>query len=557
MIRNFIKVVFSSNGFICLMLFLFAFSHVSAQNKGFVVNGAYLVIDNAVGDAPYIIVKDCVSAGTLSPDCDFTVQAHAGSGTLGVIKPIGIGGTISIEGDWHNKCNNGAFSDDGVTVEITGSNPERIGPTTASGGYTTKFYNLTLGGTGLKTIDVDTWVGGISTLTGQLDLTSRTLDLNQHTLTIRNPAAAGITRSSGSILSETNSAVNPSIIKWEMATNTGAHVYPFGATGGDYLPFTFNKVSASSSTISVSTRPTLTNNNMPYADVSNVPAVTNMNRNGVDGSADYVIDRWWDITSSLNPLVGGGALLTFSYRGVENTITASPTGTISVQHWDGTTWETKQNGGSGVTTGIGTVTTNAAQTKFSPYILVADDNPLPIELLSYQAECYNDKTKITWTTTAETENRSFTVEKSQNGVDFEDLATVNAKGQYNNVNNYELVDANSFSGITYFRLRQTDLNGNTRLLGTVSAKCDPKDFEVLNVYNRNANELVLNYKIDNEQAFNITLYNTIGQQMATLLHKSVKGMNEVNFDVSNYSNGVYFLVMKNDKHSFTRKVILN
>jgi hypothetical protein len=539
------KRLFSVN-YMLLLLFLVISAISNAQTKGLIVNGGSLVISPS-GAGPYIIVKNDLQAPAINGN--FTIQT--GGGSDGVIIPTGIGGTIYVEADWYNKCNNNGFSTDGVTVELNGSNAQNIGPASGSGGYATKFYNLNLGGTGTKTMLVNATVGGISTLTGELHLTSRVLDLNSNTLTISNPASTGITRSSGYILSETNSSNNPSIINWLMNTTTGAHVFPFGTASADYIPFTFNKLGASAANISVSTRPTVAANT-PTTTGSNVGNVSTMSPDPVK----YVIDRWWEITSTLNPLTGGANVI-FSYAGAENTMDGTVnTGTIACQHWSGTTWDTKQGTGTGVTSGIGTCTANGL-TKFSPYVLVADNFPLPVELLNYTANCDGNNVVLKWSTTSERSSSNYVIEKSCNGGAYEEVTSVQSKGLAKSVSNYEYVDGNTVSGNCYYRLRQIDLDGNAKILSIAPSNCGPKDFEIVNLLNRNNDQIQLSYRIETEETFYFSLYNALGQQLITLPYQSTKGLNEVSFDISNFSYGVYFLVMKNNTHAFTRKIIIS
>lgn len=157
-------------------------------------------------------------------------------------------------------------------------------------------------------------------------------------------------------------------VKWDAGTSTGSYVFPFGLAGGNpanYIPFTFNKTTASSSDISVSTW-TSNSANVPWANTSNVPAVSNMNITGTtDLSVPAVIDRWWDIQAPA-PVT---ADLTFSYFGTENT-TTGPTDPFKAQHWNGASWDPRVGpGNAGVTTGVGTVGPVMAQSTFSPWIL--------------------------------------------------------------------------------------------------------------------------------------------------------------------------------------------
>ena len=172
----------------------------------------------------------------------------------------------------------------------------------------------------------------------------------------------GIVRQSGGHI---HSEGQYNFVKWNSGTGIGNYVFPFGVGGNaaDYIPFTFNKT-AGSSNIGISTWNS-NPQNVPWATISNVGAVTNMNITGtIDLSVPSVIDRWWDIQSP-----SATADLTFSYRGTENT-TVAPTDTFKAQHWNGAAWDPQAGPGNpGVITGIGTVGPIVGQTTFSPWIL--------------------------------------------------------------------------------------------------------------------------------------------------------------------------------------------
>src|SRR5258706_505051 len=194
-------------------------------------------------------------------------------------------------------------------------------------------------------------------------LTLGELNLNQFVLTALSNNTGAINRNGtttlGYIKSESNLAVNPSIVQWNLGTSNGAYVIPFGVSSTEFIPLTFQKT-AGNSNIRFSTRATSTTANTPWAGASSVAAVANMNRYGGDSSVTSVIDRWWDITamSGYNSVT---ANVTFSYRAAENTLPVSPpyrTGPIAAQHWNGSSWDPPacSSCNSGVTSGIGTGT---------------------------------------------------------------------------------------------------------------------------------------------------------------------------------------------------------
>src|ERR1035437_6976764 len=198
---------------------------------------------------------------------------------------------------------------------------------------------------------------------------------NKIYVVVNESSTSGISRLSGGgyIISEGQY----NYVTWNTGTGTGSYVLPFAASG-DYIPFTFNKTTSSSSNIFFSTWAT-NQQNVPHPGVSDVPAVYIMT--GLGDSVTSAIDRFWDIQSTTSVT----ADLTFSYRGSENT-TSSPTDQFKAQHWNGNTcdsWDASVgSGNTGVTSGVGTVGAVTGQTTFSPWVLTRANAPLSNSLFA-------------------------------------------------------------------------------------------------------------------------------------------------------------------------------
>jgi len=87
---------------------------------------------------------------------------------------------------------------------------------------------------------------------------------------------------------------------------------------------------------------------------------------------------------------------------------------------------------------------------------------LPLNLLSFTAGLNNDKTGLKWTTSAEKNVSHFTIEKSYDGKNFTDIATVFAFGNTSETDKkeYSFADniTNTKSNIIYYRLRCVDID---------------------------------------------------------------------------------------------------
>lgn len=102
-----------------------------------------------------------------------------------------LNGWIGLSGNWINQDEASKVLNPSSTgtVEFSGNN-QKIG-----GANTTAFYNLSLKGTGVKTLDFDQEVNG------ELDLTDRELALESYNLTVTNTLANAIKRTFGFVSS--------------------------------------------------------------------------------------------------------------------------------------------------------------------------------------------------------------------------------------------------------------------------------------------------------------------------------------------------------------------
>ncbi len=86
-------------------------------------------------------------------------------------------------------------------------------------------------------------------------------------------------------------------------------------------------------------------------------------------------------------------------------------------------------------------------------------SPLPIELINFDAIMNGKKVDITWTTLSEKNNEGFEIEKSKDGINFEVVSEIKGALNSDQKINYSDTDFNPYEGISYYRLKQTDVNG--------------------------------------------------------------------------------------------------
>jgi len=174
--------------------------------------------------------------------------------------------------------------------------------------------------------------------------------------------------------------------------------------------------------------------------------------------------------------------------------------------------------------------------------------PLPVELLSFQAVPDNNKVTIKWITASEVNNDYFTVERSKDGVNFEALANVIGAGNSSSINNYSTIDAQPFSGTSYYKLKQTDFNGEYSYSNLAMVNIN-KEIK-LSVYPNPTNGVVT---ISNLEPGNIA--DIKDMQGRTVYRESVSDY-ATTIDLSSYSPGMYFVQLQTKGGITTRKLEL-
>ncbi|MBL7832985.1 MAG: hypothetical protein JNK18_03485 [Cyclobacteriaceae bacterium] len=181
--------------------------------------------------------------------------------------------------------------------------------------------------------------------------------------------------------------------------------------------------------------------------------------------------EYWQIDR--NSGASSNVLVTLSWQEaacVAGYITDPPT--VRVTRWNGTSWVNLGNGGTTGTATNGTIVTSAAVTAFNSQFTLASSslaNPLPVELTWFRASVTNSGTGLLeWRTASELNNDRFDVQRSENGIDFTTLGSVDGAGTTNKENDYRFEDTAPILSLVYYRLKQIDFNGEFEYSNIVS-----------------------------------------------------------------------------------------
>jgi len=97
---------------------------------------------------------------------------------------------------------------------------------------------------------------------------------------------------------------------------------------------------------------------------------------------------------------------------------------------------------------------------------------LPIQLASFSGQVVDQRIQLDWVTETETNNHYFLVERSGDGLSYEEIGRVSGQGTTVEAQAYRFVDAEPLGGVNYYRLRQVDLDGQDELSKVITVNMD-------------------------------------------------------------------------------------
>lgn len=193
---------------------------------------------------------------------------------------------------------------------------------------------------------------------------------------------------------------------------------------------------------------------------------------------------------------------------------------------------------------------DARKTTLNPSCVVS----LPVELLNFKTNSINNQSnKIEWATASERENAYFTLEKSSDGLNFDLLTNIEGSGNSVAVKQYEFIDDNPYSEITYYKLTQTDFNGEKKFLGI--KMIENEQYEYTNVLQNPFDDyckLILKSKSNSSKQ--ISICDATGKIIYANNLVLNKGLNEFEIDFTKQDNGIYMIMISDQNKTDYYKV---
>jgi hypothetical protein len=248
----------------------------------------------------------------------------------------------------------------------------------------------------------------------------------------------------------------------------------------------------------------------------------------------------YQYTNNTNPFSGS---LQINYTdGAE--LNGIAEGDLTLNIYNGTSWTNYPVATRDATNNF-ILTTGLSGVVLNEITLAGLLNPLPLIWRSFSAAKQNQTALLQWATAQEQNTRDFEVQHSSNGINWTGIGVLPAAGNSNIASRYSYVHTTPVTGINYYRILQTDMDGrnsysNLRILQFTAAD---------NLFSITANPVTNNVlTVQVATTAVLALYTTDGK----LVWQQQVNAGTKYIDVSRYAKGVYLFKV----NSTVQKVVI-
>ena len=191
-----------------------------------------------------------------------------------------------------------------------------------------------------------------------------------------------------------------------------------------------------------------------------------------------------------------------------------------------------------------------------PKVFNCSNGTLSFSLLSFTAEVIENKIELRWITSSEISNSNFTLERSADGIEFIPVTTIPGAGISTEQHFYLYEDLEPLNNISYYRLKQSNTDGNLSYSDIIVIKFSSKNLlKVISCSVDNSRVMDLIYFEMNKTTTSLSIFDVSGKTIYDTKIYSIKGMNHVKLDVPLNDVGCYYLSLSNGIVTETAKFI--
>lgn len=303
--------------------------------------------------------------------------------------------------------------------------------------------------------------------------------------------------------SANNNAINPSFVNGPVRKiGNDAFTFPIGKTGEGYRSCS---ISAPLLVTDVFTAEFI------RSSAKNLGPITATGLTHVSNCEYWNIDR----TVGISPVN-----VTIEWSGSSNcngAVYVNDLSTLTVAHFNGTTWDSHGKNSVTGTVSSGTITWNNVSS-FSPFALGSTSNatnPLPVKFTSVKAWPVAIGNTVEWTNETEKDVASYEIQRSSDGMNFITVQVLAPRNNIGTRSDYSVHDPVSYNGTVYYRIKAVEIQGSSTFSSIVRVTKFNSSSTSLNLYPNPVSDRRINLQVQNFAAgyYNLNVFDLSGRKI--------------------------------------------
>jgi hypothetical protein len=181
-------------------------------------------------------------------------------------------------------------------------------------------------------------------------------------------------------------------------------------------------------------------------------------------------------------------------------------------------------------------------------------SPLPVKFVYFNSQCSGSAVNLQWKTAQEFNSKSFDVQRSVDGLNWNSLSSIAAAGQSSSERTYHYSD-NSSSGSSFYRIVENDQDGRSVMSSVVRSNCQSGRDVLMVSPNPVSNSAVLSIHLQQAATVQWKIIDSKGAMVQQNQMVLPSGSSSIPLNLSNYSKGVYTISIYYNNEMKTIKLI--
>lgn len=202
---------------------------------------------------------------------------------------------------------------------------------------------------------------------------------------------------------------------------------------------------------------------------------------------------------------------------------------------------------------------NSSSVSPTPIVIIPNATQ-PIELISFDAKANGTVNEITWATATEKNNDYFSIERSADGINFNEIAKVTGAGDFTGRLDYKYTDLRPLNGTSYYRIRQTDYDGTFSIFQAIRVQRTNVETTVFKIVGNpsNGQRVIMQMNIEeNVQTSTVKIFDNSGSMVA---QKEINSRdlynNEYILDGLNLSKGLHIVSLETAGKKYSERLMV-